>query len=70
MTFDPRFNQLIGDASREIANILRRLEESTNLRVSSIELKELDGTTLSDPCTKIITSVDIQLENPFRREWS
>lgn len=56
-------------ASRQIGAILKKLEEDTGQRVSSIEIKETDATTVSSPGREIISSVEIQLEDPSHRTW-
>jgi hypothetical protein len=61
---------MITKAARAIGGVLEDLERTTGKRVGEISLRMVDVTTLQDPMPRLLTSVVIQLEDPYRREWA
>ena len=57
------------EAQKQIKNILRELEHSTNRRVLEVEIEQINRTQLRDDEPNVLRWVSITLAQPPQSEW-
>lgn len=59
----------VAKASKEIGAILSAVEHETRKRIAEIGLRTVEVTRVDDAERRVATSVTIDLEDPYKREW-